>query len=82
MSAMGIRLQKDVEHKLIRMGIDLRDLDVLVIGGDVVLTGRFVDRISGNPLSCTDLQRVKQSLFRIPGVDSVRCQMLEITSFV
>ena len=82
MSAMSIRLQKDVEHKLSRMGIDLRNLDVLVMHGYVSLTGKFSYRDSGQSLCGPDIQRVKLSLYRIPGIDTVKCQVLENPAFV
>jgi hypothetical protein len=82
MSAMSIRLQKDVEHKLTRMGIDLKDLDVLVMHGDVVLTGKFLYRETGLPMSSMDIMRIKQTLYRIPEIESIRCHVLENPSFV
>ena len=46
MSYMSLRLQRDVERKLIQMDLDLRNIDVLVIDGGVVLTGKFIHRTS------------------------------------
>lgn len=82
MSAMSVQLQKDVEHKLSRMGIDLRNLDVLVMHGYVSLTGKFSFRDSGHSLCGTDIQRVKSSLYRIPGIETVKCQVLANPVFV
>ena len=82
MSTMSLRLQRDVEHKLVRMGMDLRDMDVLVINGSVILTGKFIHRESGEPMTEFDLHRVKNSLHRIVGINSVKCQIVENPAFV
>ena len=82
MSAMSLRLQRNVEHKLSRMGLDLRNLDVLVINGDVVLTGKFICRESNEPLSELGIHRIKNLLYRIAGINSVKCVVVDHPVFV
>lgn len=77
MALFSIRLQKDVEHRLIQMGVDLHGLDVLVIDGHINLTGNFSLLDSHQPLTEIDLQRIKGSLYRIPGINSISCRPVE-----
>lgn len=77
MALFSIRLQKDVENSLIQLGVNLRGLDVLVLDGHVNLTGNFSLLDSNEPLSETDLQRIKGSLYRIPGINSISCRPVE-----
>ena len=79
---MSLRLQRQVEQRLVRMGLDLRDMDVLVINDDVVLTGKFIHRESGEPMTELDIQRVKNSLHRLSGIDTVKCRVVENPAFV
>ena len=73
MSVISVRLQRDVERMLSRMNLDLRDMDVLVIDGCVILTGKFTHRESGKPMTEIDIHRVKKSLYRITGINHVNC---------
>ncbi len=77
MALFSIRLQKDVENNLTQLGLDLHGLDVLVIDGHVNLTGNFSLLDSNQPLTETDLQRIKGSLYRIPGINSISCRPVE-----
>ncbi len=82
MSFISIRLQRDVERRLIRLGLDLRDMDVLVMNGGVVLTGKFIHRESGEPMTELDIQRVKNTLYRMAGINHVNCKVVENPIFV
>ena len=82
MSASAIHLQKDVIHRLVRLGVDLRDLDVLVIHDHVVLTGKLYCRQTSQPLCEMEINRIKQALYRIPGISGVRYLPVKVPLFV
>jgi hypothetical protein len=77
MAIFSIRLQKDVEKNLTQLGVNLRSLDVLVIDGNVNLTGNFSLLDSNQPFNETDIERIKGSLYRIPGINSISCRPVE-----
>ena len=74
---MSRHLQRRIEYKLRTMGLLLQKLDVLVIHGNVDLTGNFISMYTGQPLSSNELIDVKRLLMRIPEVESVCLRVVD-----
>lgn len=70
-------LQRRIEYKLRTMGLLLQKLDILVIRGNVGLTGNFISIYTGQPFSSDELGEMKRLLMRIPEVESVCLRVVD-----
>jgi hypothetical protein len=81
MSYMQLQKQRDVEAQLMRMVLDLGKMDILVMNGNVHITGQFIYRETRKPVLSTDLERLKQLLHRVPGIHSVSYRLAHNSAF-
>ena len=79
---MSSHLQRKIEYKLRSMGLLLQKLDVLVIRGNVDLTGNFISLYTGEPLSSGEMMDMKRVLMRIPEVESVCLRVVDEHAYV